>query len=96
MKVDLDQETQQLVEREIRSGHFRDAGELVGAAVRHLLITRDDPGYTRDEIDALIAQSIASLERGEGSNGEEFFQNLERTEHEARLKQNAEARFKRG
>jgi Arc/MetJ-type ribon-helix-helix transcriptional regulator len=34
MTVDLDRETQQLVEREIQSGHFRDAGELVGTAIR--------------------------------------------------------------
>ena len=73
MTVDLDQETQKLIEREIESGHFRDARELVGAAIRHLLITRDDFGYTRDEIDALIAQSIASLETGRGSDGEELF-----------------------
>ncbi len=85
MIVDLDQETQQLIEREIQSGHFRDAGELVGAAIRHLLITREDLGYTRDEINALISQSIASLERGESSDGEEFFESLERTEREARL-----------
>ena len=96
MTVDLDQETQQLIEREIRSGHFRDARELVGAAIRHMLITRDDLGYSRDEIDALIAQSIASLDRGEGSDGEEFFQNLERIEREERLRPSAEARFKRG
>jgi Arc/MetJ-type ribon-helix-helix transcriptional regulator len=96
MTVDLDEETQQLIEREIRSGHFRDARELVGAAIRHMLITRDDLGYTRDEIDALIAQSIASLERGEGSDGEKFFKNLERTEREKRLRPSAEARLKRG
>ena len=84
MTVDLDQETQQLIEHEIQSGHFRDARELVGAAIRHLLITRDSLGYTRDEIDALIAQSIASLDRG--SDGEEFFENLERAEGKVRLK----------
>jgi len=35
--------------------------------------TREDLGYTREEIDAMIAAAIDSLERGEGSDGEEFF-----------------------
>ena len=32
-----------------------EAAALVGAAVRHFLITREDLGYTREQIDALIA-----------------------------------------
>jgi len=45
--------------REIEAGHFRDAGAFLRAAVRHFLITREDLGYTRDQIDAMIAQSVA-------------------------------------
>ncbi len=85
MVVKLDEETQQLIEREIQSGHFRNADELVSTAIRHLLITREDLGYTRDEIDALIAGSIASLDRGEGIDGEELFEELERAEREVRF-----------
>ena len=82
MTIDVDKETQQLIDEEIRAGRFRDAATLVGAAVRHLLITREDLGYTREQIDALIAQSVASLERGEGVDGEEFFSEMEREELE--------------
>ena len=80
MTIDLDKETQRLIDQELQAGRFRDAAALVGAAVRHFLITREDLGYTREEIDAMIAQSIASLERGEGVDGEEFFAELAREE----------------
>lgn len=82
MSIDLDQETQRIIESELRSGHFHDAAALVGAAVRHLLVTRNDLSHTRDEIDELLAQAIGSLERGEGVDGEEFFAELEREEGE--------------
>jgi Arc/MetJ-type ribon-helix-helix transcriptional regulator len=82
MTVNLDNETQRLIEREIQSGRFRDAATFVGAAVRHFLITREDFGYTREQIDAMIAQAIASLERSEGADGEEFFSELEGEEKE--------------
>ena len=82
MTIDLDKETQRLIEQEIQAGRFRDAGALVGAAVRHFLITREDLGYTREQIDGMIAEAIASLERGEGVDGEEFFAELEKEERE--------------
>ena len=81
MDIDLDKETQRLIREEIRADHFPDAAAFVRAAVRHFLITREDLGYTRGQIDAMIAQAIASLERGEGVEGEEFFAELEREEH---------------
>ena len=84
MTIDLDTETQRLIDQEIRSGRFRDAAALVGAAVRHFLITREDLGCTREQIDAMIDEAIASLERGEGVDGEEFFAELERQERDLR------------
>ena len=87
MTIDLDKETQTLIDREIEAGRFRDAGAFLRAAVRHFLITREDLGYTRDQIDAMIAQSVASLEHGEGVDGEEFFAQLESEEREVRRRQ---------
>jgi antitoxin ParD1/3/4 len=87
MKIDLDIETQRLINQEIQSGRFHDVGALVGAAVRHFLITREDLGYTREQIDAMIAGAIASLERGEGIDGEEFFAELERQESDLQRQQ---------
>ena len=78
MTVDLDKETQRLIEQELLADRFPDASTLVGAAVRWFLITKRDSGYTRQEIDAGISQAIASLQRGEGVDGEVFFTELER------------------
>jgi Arc/MetJ-type ribon-helix-helix transcriptional regulator len=78
MTIEPDKETKHLIEQEIQSGRFRDAATFVGAAVRHFLITREDIGYSKEEIDAMIAQAIGSLERGEGIDGEEFFAALEK------------------
>ena len=49
MSIDLDSETQRLIEREIQAGGFRDAAAFVGAAVRHFLITREDLGSTESK-----------------------------------------------
>ena len=82
MIIDLDTETQHLIEREVQAGRFHDAAAFVGAAVRHFLITWEDLGYTRDQIDAMIVEAITSLERGKGVDGEEFFADLEKEERE--------------
>jgi Arc/MetJ-type ribon-helix-helix transcriptional regulator len=82
MSIDLDKETQRIIEDELRAGRFPDAATFVGAAVKHFLITREDLGHTREEIDAMIAQAIDSLERDEGVDGEDFFVELEEEERE--------------
>jgi Arc/MetJ-type ribon-helix-helix transcriptional regulator len=87
MSIDLDQETQRLIELEIQAGGFRDASAFVSAAVRHFLITREDLGSTREQIDAMLASAVASLERGEGVDGEEFFAEQEREERQLHRQQ---------
>ena len=82
MSIDVDSETRRLIEDELRAGRFHDAGALVGAAVRHFLLTRQDLGRTREEIDGMIAQAVDSLERGQGIDGEEFFAEIEKEERE--------------
>ena len=59
-------------------GYSFNASALVSVAVRHLLATREDLGYSRDQVDAMLGDAVASLERGEGNDGEEFFAKLER------------------
>src|ERR1017187_7628786 len=79
--------SQCLIELEIQAGGFRDASAFVSAAVRHFLITRADLGSTREQIDAMLASAVSSLERGEGVDGEEFFAELEREEHQLHRQQ---------
>ena len=87
MSIDLDPEIQHLIELEIQAGGFRDAAAFVEAAVRHFLITREDLGSTQEQIDAMIAGAVASLELGEGVDGEEFFAALERDERQLHRQQ---------
>ena len=80
MSIELDSDTQRLIDHEVQTGRFRDAAAFVRAAVRHFVVTREDLGYSREQIDTMIAEAIASLERGKGVDGEEFFAELERAE----------------
>ena len=61
MTIDVGRNTERLIEREVQAGRFRDAASLVDAAFRHLLLTREDIGYTRLEIDAMLADATSSL-----------------------------------
>jgi Arc/MetJ-type ribon-helix-helix transcriptional regulator len=87
MTIKLDRETHRLIEGEIQAGRFHDASAFVTAAIRHFVITREDLGHTREQVDAMIAQAIESLDRGEGVDGEDFFAELEREERELERRQ---------
>ena len=52
------------------------------------ITTTEDLGYTREQIDAMIAEAIASLERGECVDGEEFFAELETQESDLQRRAN--------
>jgi len=84
MTVQLTIDTERLIRREVEAGRFRDPASLIQAAVEHLLVTRESLGQTREEIDAMLAKAVDSLERGEGVDGVEFFTALEREEADLR------------
>jgi hypothetical protein len=52
------------------------------------ITTTEDLGHTREQIDAMIAEAIASLERGECVDGEEFFAELETQESDLQRRAN--------
>lgn len=77
MNVMLDPKTEKLVQREIESGRFQDPNDLIGVALRHFLIARElGEEYTQQEIEEKIARGLLQLERGEGVDGDEFFEKL--------------------
>jgi Arc/MetJ-type ribon-helix-helix transcriptional regulator len=84
MTLELDEQTQRLIEGEVGSGRFRDAAEFLGAAVKHFVVAREDLGYSKEEIDAMIVEAASSLDRGEGMDGNEFFAQLDKEEAELR------------
>ena len=49
-----------------------------------ILLDREGLGSTQEQIDTMIADAVASLEHGEGVDGEEFFAKLEREERQLR------------
>ena len=84
MTIELDEETQRLIEGEVGAGHFIDAASFLGCTVKHFVALRQNLGYCRDQIEAMIADAVASLDRGEGMDGDEFFAQLENEEAELR------------
>jgi antitoxin ParD1/3/4 len=78
MGVELDQDTAQLIAEELKAGRCHSAQEFISRAVKHFVISRElGEEYTLDEIDDKISRGIASLERGEGVDGEQFLDSLE-------------------
>ena len=78
MNVELDPETERLIAKEVQSGRSPSANEFISRAVKHFVIARElGEEYTPEEIEAKIARGLASLERGEGVDGEKFLDTLE-------------------
>ena len=78
MGVELDQETARLIAEELKAGRCHSAQEFISRAVRHFVISRElGEEYTAEEIDEKIDRGIASLERGEGVDGEQLLDTLE-------------------
>ena len=78
MNLELDPEIERLIAKEVQSGRSPSANEFISRAVKHFVIARElGEEYTTEEIEAKIARGLASLERGEGVDGEMFLDTLE-------------------
>lgn len=84
MTIEFDEQTQQLIDGEVGSGRFGDAATFLEVAVKHFVAAREGLGYSKQEIDVMIAEAASSLDRGEGMDGDEFFALLEKEEAELR------------
>ena len=77
MRVELDEEIERLIADEVQTGRSGPK-EFISRAVKHFVVARElGEEYTPAEIDEKIARGIASLERGEGADGEQFLDTLE-------------------
>ena len=82
MNVHLTPELEMLVQNRVKTGRYNSASEVVREALRLF--------EERDRIRRILIQELrkkinkgwASLERGEGVDGEEFFRTLAREERE--------------
>ena len=78
MGVELDQDTTRLIDEELKAGRYHSAQEFIRRAVKHFVISRElGQECTLEEIDDKIGCGIASLDRGEGVDGEQFLDSLE-------------------
>lgn len=89
MNVSLTPELEKFVQNEVTSGLYQTASEVVRAGLHRLKEERETrqgkvPG-TREELEALLLQSIDRLDRGEGQEGEDVFRRLAKRIEEKRL-----------
>ena len=86
MNVHLTPELETLVQNKVKSGRYNSASEVVREALR-LFEERDRIRELQiRELQKKINDGWASLGRGEGVDGEEFFKTLERQERELERK----------
>jgi antitoxin ParD1/3/4 len=80
MNVSLTPELEKFVVKEVRSGLYQTASEVVRAGLRRLKEEREARlrrlPATLDELEARLVQSVESLETGKGLNGEVVFRRL--------------------
>jgi antitoxin ParD1/3/4 len=80
MNVSLTPELEKFVEKEVTSGLYQTASEVIRAGLRRLKEDQDarlpKAPATLEELEAQLLQSIERLDRGEGVDGEEVFHRL--------------------
>lgn len=76
MNIDLSEDLEQLVSQKVQSGGYSSPTDVVRQALSLLEDRDEDLNHRRAEIDTRIRLSLAALERGEYSDGEEFFELL--------------------
>lgn len=86
MNVTLTPELEKLVRDKVKSGRYESAGDVVRDALRFLEKRDEVRQVQTQELRKKIDTGLESLERGEGVDGEEFFDTLEREERELRRK----------
>ena len=86
MNVNLTPELEELIHDKVNRGPYASASEVVQEALRLLEERDQDRDLRIRELRNKIDQGLASLERGEAVDGEEFFKALEREEQELERK----------
>jgi antitoxin ParD1/3/4 len=88
MNVSLTPELKKFVEKEVNSGLYQTASEVVRAGLRRLKEDRQarHPATPRTlaELESQLLQSVERLDRGEGMDGEEVFRRLRKRIKQAR------------
>jgi antitoxin ParD1/3/4 len=90
MNVSLTPELEKFVAKEVGSGLYQTASEVVRAGLRRLKEERDvrlmRVPATLDELESQLLQSVEALDAGKGVSGEEVFRRLRKRIKDARAK----------
>ena len=88
MNVSLTQELENFVEKEVASGLYQTASEVVRAGLRRLKEEREERlmrlPVSLEELETQLLQSVKSLDAGKGVSGEEVVRRLRKRIKEAR------------
>jgi antitoxin ParD1/3/4 len=88
MNVSLTPELEKFVTKEVDSGLYQTASEVVRAGLRRLKEDHETRALrqptTLDELETQLAQAVSSLDAGRGVNGETVFRRLRKRIKEAR------------
>ena len=80
MNISLTPELAKFVEKEVESGLYQTASEVIRAGLRRLkedhAVRLPQSPKTLEELEARLLQSIERLDRGEGVDGEAVFRRL--------------------
>jgi antitoxin ParD1/3/4 len=88
MNVSLTPELEKFVQKEVTSGLYQTASEVIRAGLRRLKEDQDarlpKAPATMEELEAQLLRSVERLDRGEGVDGEEVFRRLRKKIKQAR------------
>jgi len=88
MNISLTPELAKFVEKEVESGLYQTASEVIRAGLRRLkedqVVRLPRTPKTLEELETQLLQSIDRLDRGEGVNGEAVFRRLRKRIKESR------------
>lgn len=85
MTLSISPEIQKLIDEEVSAGRYKSAEEVIGAAMVNLAQQRNVATLTKSEFEVLypgieqkLAEGLADLKAGRVSDGDAFFDELER------------------
>jgi antitoxin ParD1/3/4 len=88
MNISLTPELAKFVEKEVESGLYQTASEVIRAGLRRLkedqAVRLPQTPKTLEELEAQLLQSLDRLDRGEGLDGEAVFRRLRKRIKESR------------
>jgi antitoxin ParD1/3/4 len=86
MNVSLTPELENFVQTKVKSGRYNSASEVVREALRLLENREQSRAAELEEFRAEVDRRLASLNRGEGVDGEKVFVRMRRKSEERRKK----------